>query len=365
MQHNPLILIIDDDASARDTLEALLYPDDYEVKLVASGAEALAYLDSYTPDTILLDVMMPEMDGFELCRRIKANKRWRHVPIILVTALDTKENVVHGLEAGADEFLPKPVNGIELRARVRSMLRIKKQYDEVTAMLQLREDLAHMIVHDIRNPLTTIVGFSEFLLTRKDMPEKYRPDVKAIVRQGQILQAFTHDLLMLAKMEQNQLMLNWSLVEVNRLVTEVKEILQPIAQSKEIELVMNGSQSEPLVACLDATLFQRVVDNLVSNALKFSPVGSVVKLQLEDVAPQAACPSARKIRFKVIDEGPGVAPEDRERIFDKFEIVNLKRQGITQVGLGLAFCKLVVEAHGGCIGVEANLPEGSVFTVEI
>lgn len=119
------VLIVDDEPYARTTLEALLIPEGYTLAFAADGREALERLDAFQPDTILLDVMMPEMDGFSMCRQLKARKQWQHIPVILVTALDGKENLVRGLEAGADEFLTKPVNGLELRARVRSMLRVK------------------------------------------------------------------------------------------------------------------------------------------------------------------------------------------------------------------------------------------------
>ena len=125
MDEKPRILVVDDESSARNTLEAFLFGEGYDLAFAASGPEALARLDELVPDLILLDVMMPGMDGFKVCQRLKTDKRWRHIPIILVTVLDSKEDLARGLDAGADDFLSKPVNGLELRARVRSMLRIK------------------------------------------------------------------------------------------------------------------------------------------------------------------------------------------------------------------------------------------------
>jgi len=142
------ILIVDDDPNARDTLEALLIQEGHDLVTASNGQQALDVLNDLAPDAILLDVMMPGMDGFEVCQRIKADERWRHIPVILVTALDSKEDLVRGLDAGADDFVSKPVNGTELRARVRSMLRIKGQYDllekqrqELEATLHLKEEL--------------------------------------------------------------------------------------------------------------------------------------------------------------------------------------------------------------------------------
>ncbi|MBI1876792.1 MAG: response regulator [Chloroflexi bacterium] len=129
MSFKALILIVDDNPAARETLQELLILSDYQLAFASNGFEALVKVEELAPDLILLDVMMPDMDGFEVCRRLKTEQRWRHIPIILVTALDSKEDLAQGLDAGADDFLSKPVNKLELRARVRSMLRLKSQYD--------------------------------------------------------------------------------------------------------------------------------------------------------------------------------------------------------------------------------------------
>jgi DNA-binding response OmpR family regulator len=135
-QHS--ILLVDDEASIFEVIEGLLYREGYQLNYVSSGREALDRIDEIEPDVILLDLMMPEMDGIETCQQIKANQRWCHIPIIMVTALSSKEDLARCLEAGADDFLAKPVNSLELRARVRSMLRIKLQYDALAATQRLR-----------------------------------------------------------------------------------------------------------------------------------------------------------------------------------------------------------------------------------
>lgn len=132
------VLVIDDEKIMFDVLEGMLRREGYELTYVASGNEALSRLDEIQPDVILLDVMMPKMDGIETCRRIKSVPRWHHIPIIMVTALTAKEDLACSLDNGADDFLSKPVNSIELRARVRSMMRIKLQYDALAATQRLR-----------------------------------------------------------------------------------------------------------------------------------------------------------------------------------------------------------------------------------
>ncbi|NEP11110.1 MAG: response regulator [Symploca sp. SIO2C1] len=132
------VLVIDDDDSIFEVIEGLLYRENYNLTYLASGKEALSQIDEIQPDVILLDLMMPEMDGIETCKQIKSNQRWSHIPIIMITALSSKEDLARSLDAGADDFVSKPINSIELRARVRSMLRIKLQYDALVATQRLR-----------------------------------------------------------------------------------------------------------------------------------------------------------------------------------------------------------------------------------
>jgi signal transduction histidine kinase len=389
MQHKTArILIVDDQVTTHAVLKGFLLQEGYDLFFATSGLEALERLAEINPDTILLDVMMPDLNGYEICQRLKADEKWRHVPIILVTALDSKEDIARGLDAGADDFLSKPVNSLELRARVRSMLRIKRQFDQLQATMQLREDLTAMIVHDIRNPLAPIMGITELLLFLGELPPQLEKDIQTLKTEAHRLNDYLNDMLMLAKMEQGELLLSREMTDINALILAVKESYQVVARSKGIELVADfPGESRPVG--LDANLFQRVLDNLVSNALKFSPRQARVTIAVEhlnrskiQVRPDAPLPPppARPgragpqanggagqpgLRLKVIDEGPGIPEMYRASIFDKFKIVDLKEQDVPQTGLGLAFCKLVVEAHGGKIFVDANRPRGSIFTIEI
>ena len=363
MNRNPQILIVDDEPYARQAIEMLLMKESYELLFAEDAHEALAQLDDEIQDVILSDVMMPNMDGFELCQRIKRNPKWSHVPIILVTALDSKPDLARGLEAGADDFLHKPINGLELRARVRSMLRIKLRHDELQAALQMRQDLANMIVHDIRSPLSTILIYCDLL--ESEMGGNV-PTLETIRGEANRLSSFLTDMLMMAKMEHGRLMLSQSLVDVNELATAVRDSYEQMARLKEITIDLDlPEKSEKL--SLDANLWRRVLDNLVSNAVKFSPTGGNITLRLRYDGPGVASSngSSPHLNLQVVDEGPGIAPEHFETIFDKFQIVATGRRDVKQVGLGLAFCKMVVEAHNGRIFVAANKPRGSVFTVEL
>ena len=355
------ILVVDDEPHGFDVIEAHLFREGYDLSYASSGIKALNLIDSVEPDVILLDVMMPEMDGIEVCRHIKSDPQWQHIPIIIVTALTSKEDLSRSLDAGADDFLTKPVSGIELRARVRSMLRIKQQYDALEATLQLREDLSNMIVHDLRNPLTTIL-MSSSLLVENGIEGKNLEKIHLILAAGRQLNSMIDDLLLLAKMQSGKMMLDLVEVDLKDLAANALSRFYSLAESKNIQLKSQLLQQNYSVLA-DVNLLHRVVDNLLSNALKFSHRGGTITLEIDYPRNQVSSTLAPKQAIiRIMDEGIGIREDLRLRIFDKYEVGNVI-DGISQLGLGLAFCKMVVEAHGGAIFVEANQPQGSIFTV--
>jgi two-component system sensor histidine kinase/response regulator len=359
MDDSPLVLIIDDDPFARQGLEALLAGEGYRIALTSDGREGLAKALECPPDVILLDVMMPGMDGYEVCRQLRALDRTRHVPVIILTALSDKESLVRGLGAGADEFLCKPVIGLELRARVRSMLRIKGQYDELAGLLRLREQLVNMVAHDMRAPLQVILSYGDLLLSETILQPEQRDWVELINGNAERLNKLLTEMLILAKMEKGQFVLHRSAVDLIELLRTAEHSFQAIARERHIALTLD-LPSSALRLTLDANLFARVLDNLISNALKFSPAGGEVILRVAGTAS-----SNERIRVQVIDQGPGIPVEYLDRVFNQYEIVALRQKGFTQIGLGLPFCKLVVEAHGGRLRLEPNQPAGSIFTIEL
>jgi two-component system sensor histidine kinase/response regulator len=358
------VLIVDDDLTNFDVIELLLSGEGYDLSYAASGREALNILESNQPDVILLDLLMPELDGIEVCRQIKSNPSWRHIPIIMVTSLNSKEDLARCIEAGADDFIGKPVSFLELRSRVRSMLRIKKHYDELQlalnslkAALQLREDMSHMVVHDMRNPLTNILASSQLMLLTA-LEEKHRQHLEKIHTSGQQLLSLTDDLLMLAKVEAGKLTLNRIDVDISYLAKRVMSDFQDIAQQKNIQLVSDLPEPGTWIL-VDVNLFRRVLDNLLSNALKFSQPCSQILVRVDYPVGQET-----QARIRISDQGAGISEELHQRIFEKYEVGDVASE-VSQIGLGLAFCKMVIEAHGGKIFVESNHPQGSVFTVVI
>jgi signal transduction histidine kinase len=353
------VLVVDDEPSGFDVIEAHLYREGYDLVYASSGREALNKIDSLEPDVILLDVMMPQMDGIEVCQHLKSDPHWQHIPIIIVTALNSKADLARSLDAGADDFLTKPVSGIELRARVRSMLRIKHQYDALQSTLQMREDLSNMIVHDLRNPLTTILMCSSLLID-SGLEQKTLERMKLILSAGRQLDSMINDLLLLAKMQSGKLMLNLTPVNLNDLATKSLCQFSGLAASKHLHLNSQLSETTSPVSG-DANLLHRVIDNLLSNAIKFSPPNTTITLQI-DYPEVSASPEPKHAIIRIADQGVGIREDLRKGIFEKYEVGRVFN-GVAQLGLGLAFCKMVVEAHRGTIFVEDNKPHGSIFTV--
>ena len=354
------ILIVDDELTMRRQLASMLATEDYEITLLASGTELLEKLPEIMPDLIILDLMLPELDGFEICRRLKSNNQFQHIPIILVTVLDAKTALPQGVGAGADDFLQKPVSKVELRARVRSMLRIKRQYDELEATLKMREELSNMIVHDMSSPIVSVLLHAT-LMEDKVTDAELLEHLKMIRMAADRLDSFTNDMLMLAKMEQSKLRLNPTLVDINQLILDAEKHFKVIANYKGIHLQITLPDS-PLNISIDGNLFRRVIANLLANALQYSPNDTTVTVTL---AAREKPDGKPHFCMQIIDQGSGIPTEYRLRIFEKFEVIDLKKKGIAQIGLGLTFCKMAVDAHGGKIYVESNQPQGSIFIVEI
>lgn len=355
MNYQPTVLVIDDVPDNFDVIETLLSHESYHLNYASSGIKALERLNTIAPDLILLDVMMPDMNGIEVCRRIKTNPIWRHIPIIMVTALSSKEDLARCLDTGADDFLTKPVNGIELRARIRSLLRIKQQYDALQGSLQIRQDMSNMIVHDLRNPLTSIMLCCE-MLKLAELPEIQQKKIKQIGIASKHLESLIDSLLIMAKLESGQMLLNLSEVDLVEMAEIVISDLQPMATQRRIQLIANLPTCQKFIK-LDTSLFRRVFDNLLMNAIKFSPKDSQVIVEID-------YPSHIDAIIRVVDRGTGVSQELKQRIFQKYTVGSLFPD-VKQTGLGLAFCKMAVEAQGGTIYISDNQPKGSIFTVEI
>lgn len=360
----PRVLIIDDDPRIQDTIEAQLYPEGYELFFKSSGIDAIRELDQLQPDVILLDLMMPGMNGFDVCSHIKHRDEFSHVPIIMITALDDVDYLVTGLDTGADEFISKPVNGAELRARVRSMLRIKHQYDELDSALHLRELISRMIVHDMRNPLSSILLYSQVIQRKQKLSDDQLSQIMQIQNEAIRLGKLFDDMLVLSRMQRGR-------ITLQRKATDMREIIQRQQTKYEESARANGVQlqiamdTELPTPLFDAILVERMVETLLSNAIHFSPANGQVSLTLIYTATEEQGVSTPALRLEVTDQGPNVPLDLFNNIFQNLALSNHKDSARPSTELGLAFCKMVVEAHDGSISLQANRPAGAIFTIEL
>ena len=359
MSQPATIVIVDDSPVARETLIDLLSGEPYQFVQVDKGIALFRILDQIDADVILLDVMMPGIDGYEVCRQLKSSPDWRHIPVVLVTALDTREALINGLDAGADELLSKPIYGAVLRARVRSMLRLKQQYDALQKVLELRETLSAMIVHDMRSPLSTIILYLELMLRRGSLPAEEVTQTMRVLTEARRLDDFINDMLLLAKVEEGKLLLHKRPCDLVALVQTCTENSRELATSRRVNLALT-LPDEPVMRDLDANLFSRALDNLLTSAIRSSPAMANITIQLSQTqndGPQA--------QLEIADQGRSIPEEHWGDVFDKFSIASLKQKGVTRVGLPLAFTQMIVQAHEGDIAVRNNIPEGSIFTIRI
>lgn len=364
------VLIVDDEELNVRFLTTFLTRKGYEVRAAGRGALALEFIEHELPDVVLLDAMMPEMDGFEVCRKLRSSERTKMLPIIMVTALHSVEDEVKALDAGADDFLPKPINNLELIARLRSLLRIKTLHDQLKSsrdelqeknrrlmdLQNMRDSLTQMIVHDMKNPLTGIMGCTELLL---NMPEVASDKSVSILRKieessSAMLKMIT-DMLDVSRMEENKVKLRMQPFHVSELfeanVNEFSYMMSKNGISSFVEI----EHRLPVIQA-DKDLIHRVIANLLHNAIKHSHRDGRIWMRASYSSENDS------LLVTVSDEGEGIPSEFTEKIFEKFAQADLRKLGLkTDRGLGLTFCKLAVEAHGGRIWVESRLGEGSDF----
>ncbi|MEK6743283.1 MAG: hybrid sensor histidine kinase/response regulator [Nitrospirota bacterium] len=359
------VLCVDDEVANYELLKAILAPQGFDVETATGGAEALERIAVKSFDLVLLDVMMPEPDGIEVCRRIKENIGTCNIPVVMITALRSRKDMVQCLQAGADEFLSKPVDSHELVLRCRNLAKMKRYGDEVRrkneemkAVQKMREELSEMIVHDLKNPLANVLSNIDLVITDSgSLSERVLRSLRQAEQGATALLTMITNLLDISKMEEGLLRLERRAVSMERLVRSVEAAFSSQAARYGKKLLVDVPMD--VVVEADQDLLDRVIQNLVANALKH------VKQGEGEVALSVRTADGKAL-VAVSDNGEGIPAEYREKIFEKYARVEGRKLGLsTDRGLGLTFCKLAVEAHGGFILVDSAVGKGSTFTLAI
>jgi signal transduction histidine kinase len=375
VEHNALaimsrqsVLLVDDEPRNVRLLEGMLYAEPYELLVAHSGTEALETIARQLPDLILLDVMMPGLSGFEVCKRIKSDPAYRMIPVVMVTALSDVEDRIEAMQAGADDFLSKPIDAAELIVRVRSLLRIRQLYAEVERVTAQRLRVMAGIAHDIRSPLNALNLSIELLADKLPPEESLQPLWKNINVCIQHIRMLTNDLLNYYQTESGQFKLNLAAVRMADLITDIFAVAVPIAQEKNVNLFTNPVPDTIVEA--DQNALTQVLLNLLTNAIKYTDPQGEVRLTVYDLAqrtydlplqhypPVLALPGSG-IVIEVSDTGHGIDPEDFSRVFTEFD--RLEASDTDGLGLGLAVSQRLIRRHGGEIWFTSEPGRGSTF----
>lgn len=363
------ILVIDDNAENRALAQATLEDEGFEPILAASGTEGIRAFEQSSPDCILLDVRMPDLDGFQVCSRIRAMPGGADVPIVFLTALRDVDTFDQALRVGGDDFLTKPVRPTELLVRVQAALKlrrmsaelrehvdlVRRQRDDLMRLQLQKERLSAFVVHDLKSPVNSINLAAQVVLADPGLGRGAREAAQHIRSDARTLLRLILNLLDISKSEEGALTAHPSRLELEPLAREVFEAFELRAASAEVKLT---SRLELSTLYADPDLIRRVLENLLENAIRHAPPGSTITLAASADGDQAV--------LSVTDAGPGVAPEMRDKIFERYVQCEAGQRVATRVGrgLGLTFCKLAVEAHGGSIWVEDAAP-GARFCLKV
>lgn len=358
------ILVVDDNQDNIDLLDFALSDLHYHVLKVLNGKSALVIAEKEQPDLIILDIQMPEMDGFEVLRRLRKNAHTEKIPVILLTAMrKDPQSIESGLALGADEYLTKPIDTEELLVRVKSIMRVKKAEQELE---RTKADFTAMLVHDLRSPLAGIKGTLECIGdmgTDEVLDQLHHELLEAALASSEKMLNLINDILDLSKLEAGKLLLSKMKVDFPAIVDISCRNLRIPMNNKKLRLEQKYAPNLPKVD-VDPDKIGQVMTNLVSNSIKFTPEGGTISIaaDVEDYVDELDGSTRKRLIVSVADTGAGIAKEELPLLFDKYKQTKTgKMSKYKGTGLGLAISKRIIEAHKGKVWVESEVNKGTTF----
>jgi len=378
------ILIVDDNPKNRAICEEI-FEEDFDLIHAEDGTTALQLVRERHPDVVLLDVMMPGINGYEVCQRMKADAETGHIPVIIVSAKGQTDEIIEGFDSRADDYIVKPFVNSELRARVRATLRLKQTQDELQAanrklhehtrkleeandrlkeLDRIKAGFTAMLVHDLRSPLSVVQVTLQMLESDSLVAQsEYKTLIRESLASCNDLFELTSDLMEIFRSESTTMVLSLSRMSLQRLVEEPFRQATVLASKKDISLDLRLPE-EPLVVRADSYKLQRALTNLLSNAVKFTPRGGTIGLHVTPSQSLGGVEAPSEVLIDVIDSGDGIPSHDLPFIFDPYYQANTQNSGMGS-GLGLAIVKRIVAAHGGEVSVRSKLGQGSRFSIRL
>lgn len=358
----PFIIIVDDIVKNLQVLGTMLEEENFDVAVAQDGFEALDIIEADPPDLILLDIMMPEINGYEVCEKLKQNEKTKDIPVIFLTAKNESEDVVAGFKIGGVDYVTKPFNKDELLVRIETHLALKYSKDIILRQnAKLRElndeknEFLGIAAHDLKNPLSGIKGLAE-LIAMGNMEEAEIIDfANHIKTSAEFMFGLITDLLDINSIEEGKLNLNCEVFPINALLNNAILEFKQRAEAKNIELISNIKTTYVMVN-LDMPKTRQVIENIISNAIKFSPLNKQIYIN------SSVEKSNNFVLIEVQDQGPGISSEDMKKLFGKFARLSARPTADEHsTGLGLSIVKKLVEAMGGKIWCESQPGKGSSF----
>jgi len=342
------ILIVDDDPSNLRVLSSIL-KDNYTISVAKNGEKALEIIPRFRPDLILLDIIMPGQNGYEICRKLRANLNYSFIKIILVSGKGKVEERLEGYAAGADDYITKPFVREELEAKVRIFLRLKRT-EEVD---QIRNDILCLFSHETRTPLNSIIGPSQMILSDKDINENVRYYANLIHAGSKWLLELVNKTTTLCNLKKNKELFK-TLNDLTVVIQNVIREYEKAGAEKQITFDFESKITSPISA--DWNHLYLVIRYIFDNAIKYSPIGGIIRIELK--------PDHDMILFSISDQGPGIPQERLAQLFDEFSISNVMHH-TKGLGISLAIAKNVIELHNGEIEAVSEPNLGTKIIIRI